>query len=305
MANVPANTYTTYDTAGMREDLIDVITNISPTDAWCLSNFGTTKATGRYHEWLTDVLDTPGDNIQAEGDDYAATAITPPVRAGNYCQTLAKIFRISNAEEAVNKAGRTSEIAYQTTNKLKALSKDIEYMLIINTASASGASGTGRRSKGLAGWISTNSATAGQGTASASALTETILNDCLQMIWAQGGDPQHVLCGAFQKRKIDSFSTNTRQIMAEDKTIVAAVDVYKSSFGNLAVHLSTQMNTSLASTIYVLGDLNLWKKAWLRPIEKKEMGITGSSRKFYVEAELCLECRQEKGSGKIIYLTSS
>lgn len=304
---VPASTYTTYDTAGMREDLIDVITNISPRDTWCLSNFGTTKATNRYHEWLTDALDTPAANAQAEGDDYATVSATPPSRTGNYCQTLAKIFRISDTEEAVNKAGRDSEIAYQTQKAMASLARDIEYALIVNTTAASGASGTARQLKGLAGWISTNMTTGTTATAASagSALTEALLNDNLALIWAQGGQPSNILCGAFQKRKIDAFTTNTRDIMAKEKTLVSAIDIYKSSFGTVAVHLSTTMNSNLATYVFILGDLNLWKKAWLRPIKKVQLGKTGSSEKYYVEAELTLESRQEKGSGYIKHLTSS
>lgn len=301
---VPANTHTTYDTVGMREDLIDVITNISPVDTWCLSNFGTAKASNRYHEWLTDVLDTPTANAQPEGNDYDASAITPPVRTGNYTQIFAKIFAISDTEEVVNKAGRDSEVAYQTTLKMKSLARDIEYGLIVNASAVSGASGTARQLKGLDGWITTNITTGATGTGS-SALTETLLNDNLQLIWAQGGTPRNVLCGAYQKRKIDAFTTNTRNMAADDKALVSAVDVYKSSFGNLAVRLHQIVNTSLPGQIFILGDLNLWKKAWLRPIKKTQLAKTGSSEKYMIEAELTLEARQEKGSGIIKALTTS
>jgi hypothetical protein len=301
---VPANTYTTYDSAGEREDLIDVITNIAPEDTWCLSNFGTTKASNRYHEWLTDTLDPPTANKVAEGDDATAAAITPPTRTGNYCQVLRKVFQISDTEEAVNHAGRTSEIAYQTTLKMKSLARDIEYAILVNTGSASGASGTAREMNGLVGFITTNVTTGATGTGS-SALTETMLTDNLQLVWAQGGTPSNLICGAFQKRKIDAFTTNTRNVDASGKKLIAAVDVYQSSFGTVACRLSTIMNTSLAGYVFVIGDLNLWKKAWLRPIKKVELAKTGSSTKWMIEAELTLESRQEAGSGKIYNLTTS
>lgn len=42
--------FKTYDAAGIREDLIDLITDISPTETPMLSRFAKTKATGKYHE---------------------------------------------------------------------------------------------------------------------------------------------------------------------------------------------------------------------------------------------------------------
>ncbi len=48
--------YNRYEAIGAREDLSDVIYNISPTDTPIMSSIGKTKATGVYHEWQTDSL---------------------------------------------------------------------------------------------------------------------------------------------------------------------------------------------------------------------------------------------------------
>ena len=52
----PTNTFDTYDSIGEREDLSDVIYNISPTDTPFLSSAAKTKATAVLHEWQTDSL---------------------------------------------------------------------------------------------------------------------------------------------------------------------------------------------------------------------------------------------------------
>ena len=49
-------TYQTFTAIGMREDLSDVIYNISPTDTPIMSSIGKTSATAVYHEWQTDSL---------------------------------------------------------------------------------------------------------------------------------------------------------------------------------------------------------------------------------------------------------
>lgn len=42
--------FQTYQAIGRREDLIDVITNISPTETPMLSRFGKTSASNTYHK---------------------------------------------------------------------------------------------------------------------------------------------------------------------------------------------------------------------------------------------------------------
>jgi hypothetical protein len=201
---LPTNTFTTYESIGNREDLIDVITNISPIDTWVTSNSGSGRATARLHEWQTDSLAAAAENITIEGDDASTTAITATTRVSNFTQILRKVFQVTDTQDVINKAGRDTESAYQTTKNLKELARDIEYALVINSASASGASGTARKMLGIEGWITTNVTT---GTATGNeALTESMLNDNLQLIWAQGGFPSNILCGAFQKRQIDSHN---------------------------------------------------------------------------------------------------
>ena len=273
-------------------------------DTWFTSNSGTTTAKGRYHEWQTDTLAAAAENIQIEGDQLDASVITPTVRAGNYTQILAKIFMVSDTQEKVDKAGRTSEIAYQTTKTLKELARDIEYGLLINSASAVGASATARKTKGVIGWIATNATTAATGTGTA-ALTETVMNDNLALIWAQGGTPKVSLVGAITKRAISAFTTNTKYTLADEKKLTSAVDIYQSDFGPIAIKLHHIINTTAPGTMVNLGDMELWKKAWLNNVKKEEMARTGLARKFVVHCELALECRQEKGSGKITQLTAA
>ena len=80
---IPSNTFTTYEAIGNREDLIDVITTISPVDTWVTSNTGSTRATARLHEWQKDALAAAAENITIEGDTASTTAVTPSIRASS------------------------------------------------------------------------------------------------------------------------------------------------------------------------------------------------------------------------------
>jgi hypothetical protein len=288
--------FITYDATGNREDLIDVITNISPVDNWFTANSGSNRATARIHQWQTDSLSAASENAEVEGSVATAAAITATNLLQNSCQILRKVFAISDTQEAVESAGRPSEIGYQTTKILKELSKDIEYALLVNSSETTGASATARVMNGAIGWITSNETTAA---ATASSITETLFNDNLQLIWAQGGSPSTALTHAYQKRQISGFTTNTRNITAEANKIVSAVDMYESDFGLVQIRLSHALQDSLTGDTIVFGDMNLWNKSWLRPVKREELARTGSARTFMIEAELTLESLQQLGSGKL------
>ena len=295
---VPTNAFQTYTAIGNREDLIDIIVNITPTKTPVLSMTESVRAMATLHEWQTDSLNSPTANAQIEGDDSTAAAVGVTTRLSNNTQILTKNFIISGTQEIVRKAGRASEIGYQVQKLTKELATDIEYALVINSAVAAGASATARKLKGISGWIVTNTSTA---TANR-ALTGAILDANLQLIWAAGGDPDVLLSGGAQKVAIAGFTQNTRYISAEAAKVVNAVDIYQSSFGTLKTVLSHVMNANQANTLYAL-DMSYWRKAWLRPVMLHELARTGDSRKFQMVAELTFESLNEKASGSITSLT--
>jgi len=295
-------TFQTYQTIGIREDLIDIITNISPSENSFTKLSGTGKAKQTYHEWQTDVLAvSSANNSHVEGEVASATAITPTVRTGNYTQILVQDFSVTDTNEAVNSAGRASEIAYQKAKYTKLLANDIEFTLITTSAAASGASGTARLSKGALGWIATNVTTATTAT-SASAISETDFNATLALIWAQGGmEPYTAYVGSVQKKAISAFTgNNTRFNNMKQSEIDSTVDVYNSDHGKVIIKKHRVMNlTAYAGACLILGDMDLWKKAWLRQKGWEQLARTGAFSHYHLESELTLESRQEKGAGKL------
>lgn len=290
-------TYKTYESIGNKEDLTDVITNIAPMDTWFTSNSGTSKAMGTYHEWQTDDLAAAAANKAVEGAATSDGAVTPTVREGNYTQILEKSFKISKTEETIDKAGRKSEIAYQTEKKAKELARDIEYAMLVNATSDAGNEATARQMKGVGGYVTTNVTDALAG-----ALTEDMLNDTLELVWAQGGKPQTILTPSKYKRIISGFTTNTRYMVADENKLSSAVDVYQSDFGTVSIRLHHILNTAAPDEVLILGDMSLWKKAWLRNVKRQSEPFAGDADLFSMRGELTLEARQEKGSGKITNL---
>lgn len=219
----------------------------------------------------------------------------------NYCQIHDKKFVVTETQEAVEKAGRSSESGYQIQKSLKELANDIEFSFVVNSAAASGASGTARQLKGLAGWVVTNISSATANRASTSALLDAVL----QSVWAAGGDPDVILTGGAQKiafNNTTNFPGMTKNVTADAKKIVNSVDVYESPFGVMKLVLSHVMNTNLANQIFAL-EMAKFRKAWLRPIKQKELAPTGDAVKYLITAEVTLESLNEKASGVLKNLT--
>ena len=160
-----SDTFDTYDSIGEREDLSDVIYNISPTDTPFLSSAAKTKSTAVLHEWQTDSLTAAvTDNAVIEGDEVGIDAITATTRLSNSCQILDKAICITGTQEAVDKAGRASEIAYQIAKKAKELKRDLESSLTSNNAEVTGSATAARVMGGLRSWVATNDVMGTSGT---------------------------------------------------------------------------------------------------------------------------------------------
>lgn len=76
-----SNTFETYDAVGNREDLQNVIYDISPTDTPFMSSIGAGNAEATKHEWQTDSLASAASNAQIEGDDSPSAALSATTRS--------------------------------------------------------------------------------------------------------------------------------------------------------------------------------------------------------------------------------
>lgn len=288
----------TYDVVGNREDLTDIISTLTRKETPIFSGLEKVKARGTYHETQTDSLSTGSDNAQIEGADYTFAIPGARTRVGAYTQIFSKTVKVSKTQAAVLAAGVDDEFDYQTEKRMKEIATDVEKALITGTGN-SGASGTARRLKGMLAYITTNVET-GTGTGNES-LTETMYNDLLASIWADGGRPDATYVNGAQKRKISSFATsNTRYIeMDENAKLINKVSIYESDFGVQRIELDPFMDTDKVLVI----ERDLWKVAVLRPIAYEDVPSIGSYKAGVIEGELTLESRNEAGNGKITQLS--
>jgi len=316
---LPTNTFTTYSAAGNREDLSDMIYRIDPTDTPFMTGIEKTKATAVLHEWQTQALAAVNtSNAQLEGDDASADATTPTVRLGNVCQISRKVPQVSGTQQAVEHAGRDNEMAYQEMLKGLELKRDMEGILCgTNQAKNAGNASTARVTASVLSWVKSNTSkgasgvdpSAADGTGSRTdgtqrVFTETLLKTVLQSIWNNGGKPDTIMTGGFNKQVFSTFTGRASPFEeTKGKKITASVDAYESDFGTLKVVAN---RFSRPRDVLVL-QMDMWAIAYLngRKMVSIPLAITGDSQRKEVLSEYALEARNEKASGGVFDLTTS
>lgn len=318
---IVSNTFTTYSAKGIREDLSNVITNISPEETPFMSNIGRETVTNTLYEFQTDVLAAAAANAQLEGDDVATfDAVVATVRVQNYAQISRKTIILSATEEVVNKAGRRSELAYQIAKRSSELKRDQEFILLQNTAADAGNTTTARKTGSLLAFLKTNTSV-GAGGANPSyttlpnatrtdgtqrAFTEIILKDVIQKVWSSGGTPKIVMVGPVNKQRVSGFTgiASSRFNIdggAKPATLIGAVDIYVSDFGNVQVVPNRFQRERDA---FVL-DPDYAKMVVLRPYQQIELAKTGDAAKSMLLVEYGLKITAEDAHGIAADLTTT
>jgi hypothetical protein len=329
---VTGNTFETFDSIGMREDLSDIIYNISPTETPFMMMIGRGTATATTHEWQIDQLATAdADNKQAEGDQPSFTAVVPTIRVSNFTQISTKQVVISGTAEAVDKAGRKSELAYQLAKMAKELKRDMESVLIAGRTSAGsevqmktiGSTNTAAILGPCELWFTTGDVTAIQpqnrtGTAPTEtnffeptadevlgtqrAFLEADLKEVIREAWTEGGDPSVIMVGPFNKQALSAFSGNTTRFdRSEDMRLVTAVDVYVSDFGE---HRVVPNRFSRDRSALILTP-RMWSVDYLRGFRQFALAKTGDAEKRELLAEYTLRASNPHASGVVADLTTS
>lgn len=318
--SMPTNTFDTPNMKGIREDLEDIIYDISPTETPFVRAVERGKADNTLHEWQTDALATASkDNAVIEGDDVTADAATATVRIGNYSQLMDKVVSVTSTASAVKTAGRKDELGYQLAKRGREIKRDIESAISQNNHSVAPVSDTtAAKLAGAEVWIATNAQHGAGGSTTATSsgtptatkltdgtqrvLTEDIFAAGISSAWDNGGYPSLILAGSFNKKKISQFSGNaTKTIDMSDQELVAGVDVYISDFGRHRI-----VPTRFVRTRTVLGiDPEYFSIATLMGMKTEPLAKTGHSERRLLSTQLTLVCRNEKAHTKLADLTTS
>lgn len=304
----------TYDQVGIREDLSDDIWNVAPEEVPFSSNCSRSGADSTKFEWQTDDLAAVSGSTAVEGADAVFAPASPTVRLDNQTAILEKTAKISGTLEATDRAGRGREMAYQVVKRGKEIKRDFEHQLVgLARAKVVGDDSTARVTASYQSWVATNRNADGAGPTGDGSdaptdgtqrvFDESMLEDVIDSCWNEGGDPDVIMAGSFNKRKITNFSGNSSEQNLEraGKKIINAVSLYESDYGLMKV----VPNRFVRARDVLVYQSDMWKIRVLRGMKNTPIAKTGDADKRQVLMEAGLEACNEKASGIIADLTTS
>ena len=314
--------FTTSNAVGEREDLADVITRIDPDETPIFSSLKKEAGNAVHVEWqVQELAAAVATNYQNEGADATYDTPTATTRLGNYMQISQKDAQVSGTLDAVDKAGRDRETAYQKVLKGLELRRDIEKSLNSDTVSSSS---DPRKAGALSSWITNVSrgagATAlnagvGKGTHAPAtdgtdrALSLSLIDAAMQAAYEDGGQPNMMVVSPAKKATFSGLSSdsnvvNTNQInmtAPKEAAFVGSVSVYLSDFGQLDVVID---RFASSDRVYLL-DSDYASICTLpnRNFLVQDLAKTGDSEKFQILCEWTLKVSAPKAHGAVYDLS--
>lgn len=294
---------TRYDsTASQKEDILDLISQLTPEETVLLSRLGVSRANSAIHIWITDTIQsaTATGGATVEGATAVTRTLADKSRATNYTQITTEQIEVSGTLEATSQYGLETEYAYRLEQGMKRWKIMVDRIMWTST-SASGTSTVARTITGVIDAIQTNRVT---GSGASCALTESTFNQLLQNVAENGGGtPDTAFARGFNKRRISQFATsNTRytEVGAEGR-VRNTVSIYESDFGTLEI-LFERYITPNEVAILTMKD---WYISYLRRPFVKPLSDTGDSKRAMIIGEYSLEYRAEPHSGLLSAFASA
>ena len=311
MAKV-TNAFDTYSATADKEQLSDVIYNISPQQTPFMSSIGKNSIKNVVFDWQTEALPTPSGSGQLEGFELSRSAATATTRVSNVAMISSRDATVTGSQQASDPAGKKSEMAHQLAIMSKALKRDMETALCQKGAKTTGNATTARVTGGFESWMKSNvnnaagSTPTGGGTAPTDgtqrALTEALLKNVLQSCFTNGGEPSMAICGPVNKQVISGFTgrSQARQFV-DANTVEASVSIYASDFGELKIVPS---NLSRERSL-LLVDPEFAKVSYLRDFQTVDISTIGDAETKMIVVEYGLEMSNEAAHGIVADLTTS
>ena len=315
----------TFALVGIREDLADVISNVSPEETPFISNIGSSRVRNTFTEWQTDSLAAAStSNAQIQGDAYTYTSPSPTTRVGNYTQILRKTAQTTYTADAVNTAGRAREHLYQVVKRGREMRRDKEAIMLNNQASVAGTSTIASALGGFPAWLETNARrgvggadggynsgtkvvdAATDSTTAQRTFTEELLKDMLQDVYENSdSSPSTLYMSPFQKRKFSSFTgiaelRNPVQGRGQ-ASIIGAADTYISDWGTL----TTVVDRFMRSREVFAVNHEYVEAGVLRPLQQRNPAEDSDARKTVLIEECTLKVKNEAAHGLLADLTTS
>lgn len=292
-------TYTTYDQVGKKESVADIISDITPFDTPAFTMFKNEKVTARTFSWLEDSLASAGANAAVEGADATMATLIDAVERTNNTQILTKGFQVSATADAIGTYGRAKETAHQLAKALKEIKRDAEYAMVgVDQAAVAGSGVAARQMASVINQITTG---IDAGANATDALTEAKLLEAGETAYNNGSDVDTLMIKPGDAQIVAGFSASAgrNREIAQGKTLVNAIDLYVSPYGEYRVVLNRHLKTDTALLI----DPSMFKTCTLRPFTRTLLAKNGDSDRHHIVGEMSVKHMNFGDSVKITGLS--
>jgi Family of unknown function (DUF5309) len=279
------------DDGAVKESVLDLVTNISPTENYFLSNLQRASANDEFHLVPRDTLRTPTLVAAVEGADASYDG-NDPTTLLNMMHIIQVGFAVTDSEAATDRYGSPEDrVAYETEKALKDWSNFAELALVRSTI-ITGNNSTARQMRGLKSSLSIVTSQSGV------SLSETILNSYLANVWAQGANVDMVAVPMTLKRRISGFNGNgaTKFYNQDDKRLVTPIEIYESDASNKPIKLVAHRYVTVSGDTNndIVGvEMEHFATAWLREPKVRPLAKTGDAENRQVIGEFTLEARNQ------------
>jgi len=305
------NAFTTYLAVGIKENVSNIINNVSPAETPFYSMVKKFAVTNRLYQWQTDTLQIPIANAQLEGDVVSVSASTATTMLTNRTQIAYKSMAVTDTARTVNDYGRADDYDYILMKRGKELKGDIELALLANKIQDAGSATTARTCAGFLTYIKsvvnssgTNNATGSSllVLGSSTALVYSQISSAMTMAYSAGGSPTILMTTPALKRAFSGLAFSATPSTADVRynldsikpaVAIGTVERWLSDFGTVDVMVNRQMSRqtgdSILSTSVFLIDPKYVRCGILQDVEVIPLAKRGLSDEAFIRCEFTLE----------------
>ena len=254
------------------------------------------KVNARVFEWQEDSLPNAADNKAVEGASFTNVARSATTLRTNNTQILSDVFEVTATAENIALHGRAKETSYQLAKALKSIKRDLEFAYVgQNNTKVTGSASVAREMDSVFPQISTD---VDAGANATDALTEAKLLELGEDCYNNGSDPTVFMIKPADAQIVSNFtaaSGRSREINDGNRTLVHAIDLYVSPYGEYKVIL----NRHLLSTHALLIDPTMFRSCVLRPFTRELLAKDSDGDRHAIVGEYSLKHMSYSDSGMI------
>ncbi len=224
----------------------------------------------------------------------------------NYTQIFTDDISVTKSYKKIPKFGIADEVAHQLNNIQLRQAKLLERAVIYGGANVATLEGTSSQPRTMYGLLAPGTVAAGINiqtnttNGGSNEITEAVVKASMQTIYNAGGNPDTLICGAFNKGTISDWMLPYRRTDMEDTRYNQVVNTFATDFGTVNIIIDRYMR---ASDIIILDKKNFSIGAY-RPFEVIQLSNTKDSHRATVVGEYTC-CLKNEEHSSWIYDTST